>query len=337
MSDATVLGAGKQNAITDVAGIRVGHWTDRRGGTGCTVVLCEGAQVAAVDVRGGAPGTRETDVLGGANLVRVCHAVVFCGGSVFGLDAATGVTRYLSEREVGFATTARTVPIVSAAVLFDLGVGKATAAPNAEAGYRAARRAGGGKVERGTTGAGTGATVGKILGADSAMKGGVGTASVVGPRGLVVGALVVTNAVGAIMDASTGEVVAAPRADQAGALVPLGEALERRTAEMDALVENTTLVCVATNGVVEHATAQRMAFQAHNGLARTILPVHTTGDGDVAFAIGMGQVETKPHDALALGAMTTLAVERAVLDSIHSATGLHGVPSAAEWMGEQRG
>ena len=325
------FGRGRHDAITDVAGVRVGHWTDRRGGTGCTVVLCETAQVAAVDARGGAPGTRETDVLAGPNLVRTCHAIALCGGSAFGLDAAGGVARYLAEQDVGFETTAGKVPIVSGAVLFDLAVGKNTA-PTADSGYKAAKRAKGGAVERGSVGAGTGATAAKILGHEHCIKSGVGTASVTGPRGLVAGAIVAANPSGIVVDPSDGRTVAGVRGDEAGWLA-LHEALERRRAEMDALVEHTTLVCVATNAKVDHAQAQRLAYQAQNGIARTILPAHTMGDGDVAFVAAMGEVETRPHDGLALGAMVTLAVERAVLDAINSASGLHGIPSSAEWCG----
>lgn len=334
MADSFETGA--NDAITDVPGIRVGHWSDRRAGTGCTVVLCESAAVAAADVRGGAPGTRETDVLAGPNLVRTCHAVLFSGGSVFGLEAAGGVVRYLAEHDVGFPTKVRPVPIVPAAVLYDLGVGRPDVAPGADAGYRAAKRAKGGRVEQGSVGAGTGATAAKILGPEHAIKGGIGTASIRGPRGLVVGAIVVTNPVGAVVSPDDGATIAGARGAE-GAYVPLAEALERHTAEMDAQIENTTLVCVATNATIEHSLAQRLAFQAHNGLARTILPVHTFGDGDAAFVLGMSRAETKPHDSLALGAMTTLAVERAVVKSIHAATGLHGVPSAAEWTNPSTG
>lgn len=326
---------GRRDAITDVHGIRVGHWTDKRGGTGCTVVRCEGASGVAVDVRGGAPGTRETDVLDGANLVRTCHAIVLAGGSVFGLEAASGVTRYLADHAIGFETPNGRVPIVPAAVVYDLGLGKATAAPDAAAGYRAASRASGGRVAEGSVGAGTGATVAKIMGPDHAVKGGAGTASVVGPRGLVVGALVVVNAIGIVTDPETGEVVAGARGDVAGTTVPLGEALERRTAEMDALVENTSLVVVATNADIEHGLTQRLSYHAHDGLARSLFPAHSNGDGDSAFAIAMGEVETRPHDAVALGAMVTEAVERAVLKSVRAAQGLRGVPSASEWAARQ--
>ena len=321
---------GPRDAITDVPGIRVGHWTDLRGMTGCTVIRCENSTFVAVDARGGAPGTRETDVLSSPNVVRKAHAVVFSGGSAFGLAAATGVMRLLAEQGIGFETTAARVPIVSAAVLFDLGVGKPNAYPDEAAGYLAAKRARGGAVEEGSVGAGTGATVAKLLGPERCLKGGVGTASVAGPRGFVVGALVANNAVGAVTDPDSGRVIAGPRATR-GRFVPMPTAMEMRTEQMDALLQNTVLVCVATNAAVEHHQLQRLAIQAHDGLARSVFPAHTFGDGDVAFAIGMGEVPARPDDATILGMMTVRAVERAVLRSVARAAGGGGVPSAQEW------
>ncbi len=321
---------GPNNAITDVPGIRVGHATDRRGKTGCTVILCESARFAAVDARGGAPGTRETDVLSPANVVRTCHAVVFSGGSAFGLAAADGVMRWCAEHEIGFPTTRRRVPIVTGAVLYDLGIGDAAAFPDAEAGRLAASRAKRGRVAEGSVGAGTGATVAKLLGPERALKGGVGTASVLGPRGLIAGALVVTNAAGNLFDPETGAMVAGPRADGNG-FVPLAEALARRTAGMDALLENTTLICVATNATLGHHQVQRLAIQAHDGFARVVAPAHTFADGDVAVALAMGGVEPSEDDALISGVLVARAVEQALLRSVRLATGLKAAPSAAEW------
>ncbi|MGH2633679.1 MAG: P1 family peptidase [Tepidiformaceae bacterium] len=325
---------GPRNAITDVPGIRVGHFTDRKSGTGCTVILCEDSTGAAVDARGGAPGTRETDVLDPANVVRKCHAVVFSGGSAFGLASAQGVMRWCAERDIGFPTKLRNVPIVSAAVLFDLGVGDPMAFPDEAAGYTAASRAKGGGVAEGSAGAGTGATVAKLLGPERAVKGGVGTASVVGPKGIIVGALVVSNAVGSVFDPETGACMAGPRAE-GGGFVPLPEAMERRTAEMDAMLQsaplqNTTLMCVATNAALGSHELQRLAFQAHDGFARVIVPAHTFGDGDVAFAIAMGKVETRPDEALTVGMLASRAVEQALLRSVRMAKGAYGVPAAGE-------
>ncbi len=330
MNDAFQWTAGPRDAITDVRGIRIGHWTNRRAGTGCTVVLCESSTGAAVDARGGAPGTRETDVLAPANLVRKCHAILLTGGSAFGLAAASGVMDWLASRDIGFETTARKVPIVPAAVLYDLGIGKPDAFPGPEAGYLAARRATGGAVAQGTVGAGTGATVAKTLGPGHCLKGGIGTASLVGPRGLVVGAIVANNASGHVFEPDTGEIIAGPRGEP-GRFVPLPEAMARRTAQLDALIENTTLVCVATNAVVDHHHLLRLAIQAHDGLARKVVPSHAFGDGDVVFAVATGEVAVQPHDLLSLGVMAVRAVERALVKSVVLATGLHGVPSAVEW------
>ena len=335
MNNGTGWTAGPRDAITDVRGIRVGHWTNRRAGTGCTVVLCETSTGAAVDTRGGAPGTRETDVLAGANLVRTCHAILLTGGSAFGLAAATGVMDWLAEHEVGFGTTARKVPIVPAVVLYDLGVGKPDAFPGTEAGYLAATRATGGAVAQGTVGAGTGATVAKMLGPEHCLKGGIGTASLVGPKGLVVGAIVANNASGHIFEPDTGEMLAGPRGEP-GQFVSLPEAMAKRTARMDALIENTTLICVATNAALDHHHLQRVAIQAHDGLARAVMPAHSFGDGDVAFAVATGLVEVQPHDVFSVGLMAVRAVERALVKSVALATGLHGVPSAAEWRASAR-
>jgi len=318
--------AAKRDAITDVPGIRVGHWTSRRDATGCTVILCETSTAAAVDVRGGAPGTRETDALAPANVVRRCHAVVFAGGSAFGLAAATGVMRWCRDHDIGFATTAGKVPIVSAAVLFDLATGRAGAFPGDAEGFAAAQSARGGVVAQGSVGAGTGATVAKLLGNAGKLKGGVGTASVAGPRGFIVGALVATNAAGHIFDPDTGALLAGPR-EPDGRMVPLAEAIDRRQVEMDALAENTTLVCVATNAALDHAAMQRIAFQAHDGMARAIVPCHTFADGDVAFALSMGTVPASADDAIVIGTMAVRAVERAIVKSILLAKPVAGVPA----------
>ncbi len=326
----TEWAVGRRNALTDIRGIRVGHWSDRRRGTGCTAILCEAGAAAAVDVRGGAPGTRETDVLAVTNLVRACHGIVLCGGSAFGLAACDGAMRYLSERGAGFGTTARPVPIVSGAVVFDLGLGSSNAAPDAAAGYRAARAATGGGVAEGTVGAGTGVTVAKLLGHARALKGGLGTASLSGPRGIIAGALAVTNSVGTIVDPETGESVAAPRADSGG-FVELPEVLEQRPDALEALVENTTLVVVATNATLAPEALQRIAYAAHDGIARTITPAHTLADGDTAFALSTGALEITPADVATVHVLAQRAAELSLLRSVRLATGLHGVPSAAEW------
>ena len=325
---------GRNNAITDVPGIRVGQWTDKKAATGCTVVLCESALAVAVDTRGGAPGTRETDVLAGQNVVRKAHAIVLTGGSAFGLATADGVVRWCEENEIGFPTRQRRVPIVSAAVLYDLGVGSPDAAPDAAAGYTAASRAKGGQIREGNVGAGVGATVAKLLGPGRALKGGLGTASAVGPRGLIVGAIVATNAGGLVFDPHTGELVAGPRKD-GGGFIGLAETLHQRTAAMEAMLENTTLICIATNASLAHHQLQRIAIHAHDALARVVVPAHTFSDGDSVFAISMGGVEPADDDPLLVGMLTMRAVEQALLRSVRLAASVPRFPSATDWNAHQ--
>ncbi len=331
MSEGEPLAPGRRDAITDVRGVRVGHWTSRRRATGCTVILCEDCTAAAVDVRGGAPATHETEALAGQNAIRRCHAVVLTGGSAFGLASTAGVARWLAGRGVGVETTGGPVPIVVGAGIYDLHTGP-NSPPGAEEGERAAARATGGAVAQGSVGAGTGATVAKLLGVEQGLKGGVGTASLVGPRGLVVGALAITNAVGAIVEPATGELVAGPRGEEPGEMRTPEQAVVERKAE-ESPRENTTLVCIATNADIEHIGVQRLAVHGHDGLARSIVPAHTLGDGDTVFALTTGEVATEPHDLTTLGLMAMLTVERAVVRSVERAEGLAGVPSAGEWLG----
>ncbi len=331
-----------RDAITDVPGIKVGHWTNRRAATGCTVVLCPEGTVGGVDVRGAAPGTRETDVLRTGNLVEEVHAVVLTGGSAFGLAAADGVMRYLEERGVGLEFGGHRVPIVPAANLFDLGIGLPHR-PDAAAGYRAASRATGGRVAEGSAGAATGATIAKGAGRARSLKGGLGTASERLDTGVIVGAIVAVNAGGSIRDPRTGEVVAAPRADGAGfidldAHLRSGRAWEEDEEEdeegedSDPGPESTTLAVVATSARLTKTEVNRLATVCHDGFARTIWPVHTRGDGDAIFALATGAAEVDAAGYSALEAMATRAVERAVLRGVRLATGLKGVPSAAEWL-----
>ncbi|MBM3139095.1 MAG: P1 family peptidase [Chloroflexi bacterium] len=332
-----------RDAITDVHGIRVGHWTDRRAATGCTVLLCPPGTVGGVDVRGAAPGTRETELLRPGNMVEEVHALVLAGGSAYGLDAAAGVMRYLAERGVGFRMRDHVVPIVPAAILFDLGIGR-PAHPDADAGYRAARRATAGAVAEGSVGAGTGATVAKAAGHERLLKGGLGSASERMETGVVVGALAAVNAVGAIRDPRTAELVAAPRAGRRGFLdVEAIYRAGRRWHEPGepppppAVPEHTTLGVVATNARLTKTQANRLATVAHDALARTIWPVHAPGDGDVVFALATGEAPLVEEGAYgALEAMATLALERAILRGVRLATGLAGVPSAGEWLRRRR-
>ena len=261
--------------LTDVPGLRVGHFTDSRRPTGCTVVLAEDGAVCGVDVRGGAPGTRETDLLDPVNSVQQVHAVVLSGGSAFGLDTAAGVMRYLEEKGVGFPVSVGKVPIVPAAILYDLGIGDWTIRPDAKAGYEAARAASAGPVAEGSVGAGAGATVGKLFGASRAMKGGIGTASVRLPSGAVVAALVVVNANGDVVDPASGRVVAGVRTDDGKGLLGAVDALLAGVRPGPPLrAENTSIGVVGTNVALTKAEATKVAQMAHDGLARTIHPAH---------------------------------------------------------------
>jgi L-aminopeptidase/D-esterase-like protein len=326
MHDHTAL-----DAITDVPGILVGHWTDTRGVTGCTVVLCraDGA-VGGVDVRGGAPGTRETELLRPGTLAPGPNAVLLTGGSAFGLDAATGVMRYLEEEGIGFPFGNSYIPLVAGAVVFDLGIGSEKARPGALAGYRAAKAAAGGMVEQGSVGVGTGCTVAKAVGFERCLKGGVGTACERGPGGLLVGALAAVNAGGEVIDVEHGRVVAGPRGEAPGAFLDTIELLRRRRGAPRP-GENTTNAVVATNARLTKEEANRLAAVSHDGLARAVRPAHTLSDGDTIFAVATGEVPVPARAHTALEALAARAVERAVLRGVLCATGLAGIPSAMEW------
>lgn len=314
------------DSILDVGGLRVGHWTDRIAVTGCTVILCppEGA-VAAVDVRGGAPGTRETDLLGPGRRVPRIHAVLLTGGSAFGLEAAAGVVRFLEERGIGFETAAARVPIVPGAVIYDLGIGRPDVRPNAESGYQACLLARDDGVEQGSVGAGTGATVAKLGGAAQAVKGGLGSASERLAGGLVVGALAVVNAVGEVVDPADGRVVT-PRRPAPGEPADLLEFLRSRSRRRHELGASTVISAVATNAALSKDQALRLAIMAHAGLPRTIRPAFTPADGDTLFALATGAEPISDDDLLPLGALAARALERAILRAVLLAEGLGGVP-----------
>ena len=317
------------DAITSIPGLRVGHWTDRRAATGCTVVLCEGGAVAAVDVRGGAPGTRETDLLRPGNLVERIHAVILSGGSAFGLDAAAGVMRYLEEQGVGFPTPGGLVPIVVGAVLYDLSIGRPDVRPDAAAGYAACRAAKGGRVSQGSVGAGSGATVGKALGMERAVKGGIGTASERVAGEITIGALVAVNCLGEIVDPDSGRILAGPRDEEGGFLSTLDILRGRPATALSGGFTNSTIGVVATNARLSREQAYRLAVMAHDGLSRTVRPAHTPVDGDAFFSLATGATEA-PVDLIALGALAARAVERAIVRAVREARGLAGVPSLAE-------
>jgi L-aminopeptidase/D-esterase-like protein len=310
--------------ITDVEGIKIGHFTDSRRPTGCTVLLYERGAVAGVDVRGSAPGTRETDLLKPTNLVDKVNAIVLAGGSAFGLETATGVMRYLEEHDAGFVTAAAKVPIVPAAVLYDLNVGDAKIRPNADAGYRACMNAKAGPVEEGSVGAGAGATVGKIAGGKP-MKGGIGTSSIKLGNGLIVGALVAVNCIGDVIDPKTGKIVAGARTPDGKAFLNIINAY-RSGRDVGSLGQNTTIGVVATNARFDKTQMTKIAEMAHDGLARAINPTHTPSDGDTLFAISTGTSGVTPN-LTAIGALAAEAVSEAILRAVMKATSVMGFPS----------
>ena len=317
------------NAITDVAGLLVGHSTNLEAATGCTVVLCPQGAVAGVDVRGSAPGTRETDLLRPGNLVQQVHAVMLSGGSAYGLDAASGVMRYLEERDVGYRIGPGVVPIVPAAIIFDLGLVTHSVRPGPDDGYAACVSASDGPPEEGSVGAGTGATVGKTMGREHATKGGLGTASV-NLDGLVVGALAVVNALGDVVDPDTGRVLAGPRDDEGRCFLRSVDVLAGpREAQVASAPTNTTLAVVATNASLTKEQANKLAQVGHDGLALAVRPCHTMADGDVVFALATGESD-EPVNMNRLCSAATRAVARAIVRAVETATGVGGVPSARE-------
>lgn len=321
-------------SITDVAGIEVGHHTLAERPTGCTVILARGGAVGGVDVRGGAPGTRDTDLLDPVNLVQEVHGVVLSGGSLFGLDAVSGAVRWLEEHGTGLDAWGTSIPIVTGAILFDLGIGDSSIRPDAQCGYSAADAAASGPVTRGSIGAGAGATVGKLAGMGRAMKGGIGTASVELPGGVVVGAIIAVNAVGDVIDPATGEVVAGIRKEDGTGFTDARKLILSRTGLVGASGENTTIGVVATNASLTKAQATKLAQMAHDGLARAVYPAHTPWDGDTIFAMATGEVEGEA-DLIVLGAVAADMVAEAILDAVRSATGLEGIPSVSEFSGSR--
>ncbi len=310
-------------SIADIPGIRVGHWTDLDAATGCTVVLCENAVRAGVDVRGAAPATRETDLLRPGSLVGRAHAILLTGGSAFGLDAATGVMRYLEERGVGFPTPAGAVPIVPAAALFDLGIGRADVRPDAAAGY-AACQAATRRVEEGCVGAGTGATVAKLNGPAGAVKSGIGTAARMLKDGALIGALVAVNAVGAIYEPATGLAIARPRE-----ATPAATTSDTPGAKSPLLGTNTTIGVMATTAPLDAAGLSRLATLGHDGLALAIRPAHTSYDGDTLFALSLPGLDPTSLDVLELEQAAAEVVAEAVVRAVRAATPLHGIPAAS--------
>jgi L-aminopeptidase/D-esterase-like protein len=307
--------------ITDIPNIRVGHDTDLEAGTGCTVIICDTTAVGGVDVRGGAPATRETDLLRPLHMVEEVHAILLTGGSAFGLDAASGVMRYLEEHDIGIDVGVARVPIVPAAAIFDLGFASASIRPNAEAGYRACQQATSEPVAQGNVGAGTGATVGKLLGPGFMMKGGLGSASMRMDDGTLVGAIVAVNALGDVIDPQTQQVIAGTRNPMGGFIA-------------SSPFSNTTIAVVATSATLSKDAVNKVAQMAHNGLAQVIRPAHTMFDGDTVFSLALGtasqQGATPATTALQvsmIGAAAATTLARAIIKAVRNATALHGVPA----------
>jgi len=317
-----------EGGITAVEGIRVGHASDFDACTGCTVILCEAGAVAGVDVRGWASGTRELDALAPQHLVTEIHGLLLAGGSAFGLEAASGVMRYLEERGIGFDVGVTRVPIVPGAILFDLGIGDFRVRPDAAMGYRACEAAVRGKVEEGSVGVGTGATVGKLFGVRHAMKGGVGTASIELKGGLRVGALAAVNAFGDVRDRATGAILAGARDPDTGKLADTVAQMKQGRSRRAFYVQSTTLAVIATNARLTKAEAILVARMGQGGLTRTIAPVHTAFDGDVLFALATGDVE---GDVNLVGQAGAETVAEAVLRAVKTATSLGGIPAYREF------
>ncbi len=322
------------NAITDVRGIEVGHAQDFEALTGCTVILCRKGAVAGVDVRGGAPGTRETDLLNPVNLVDKVHAIVLAGGSAFGLDAAGGVMKYLEENKIGFNTGAAKVPIVPAAILYDLNIGRADVRPDSAMGYDAAASASSNSPAEGNAGVGTGASVGKMFGANLSTKSGVGTASMNIGGGVIVGALVAVNAWGDVIDPQTNEIIAGLRSGRVG---PVRVGGKSRFADTQAMMKkpvgrnllgfatraNTVIGVVATNAKLTKTQATKVAQMAQDGIARTMRPAHSMLDGDSIFALSTGG---RKADVTTVGAFAAEVVVEAVVRAVKMAKSAGGLP-----------
>ncbi len=320
----------RHHAITDVPGIKVGHATNPDAITGCSVVLCEEGAVGGVDQRGGAPGTRETDLLRPMHLVEKVHAVLLTGGSAYGLDAAGGVMAWLEERGIGYDAVVARVPIVAAAVLMDLSIGDPKVRPDAAMGRAACEAASDGPVKQGSVGAGTGACVGWMFGPSFATKSGIGTTSLDLGGGLVIGAIAAVNAYGDVIDPASGQIVAGARRPLAGREFadtlatmrsPIGKGLLRFS------TRNTVIGAVATNAKLTKEEVNKVAQMAHNGLARTIRPAHTLFDGDTIFALATGR---KRANVNLVGAYAAEAMAQAIVNAVRAATSMGGRPAASE-------
>ena len=311
----------KEIKITDIEGIKIGHAQDLDGATGCTVVISEEGVTAGVDLRGGAPGTRETDLLKPGNLVEKIHAILLSGGSAFGLEAGSGVMQYLEERSIGFDVQVTKVPIVCGAVLFDLTVGDYKTRPDKSMGYQACLNAAEKECAQGSVGAGTGATVGKILGPERAMKGGFGIYCIE-TGDLQIGALVAVNCLGDVIDPETAEALAGVLDEDMKTILNTEEMMVQGYAEMKNLFSgNTTLGIIATNARLSKSQANKIASMSQAGYGRTMRPAHTMFDGDTIFAVSTGRVDV---DISVVGALSARAMEKAVVRAVKQASSLCG-------------
>ncbi len=321
--------------ITRVPDVLVGHSQDYEALTGCTVLLFPKGAAAGIDQRGGAPGTRETDLLRPMHLIQKIHAIMLSGGSAFGLDSASGAVRYLEERKIGVDVGVARVPIVPAAVLFDLSIGSSTVRPNADMGYKACLNASSSPVELGNFGAGTGATIGKILGNKSAMKAGIGSAVVQIGNGICVGAIIALNAFGDVYDPGTGQIIAGARRpgnkdNQFNTQINFIDTLTFLKKKIGQLVirfatsQNTIIGCIATNAELTSEGCNKVAQMAHNGIAMTVRPAHTMLDGDTLFAVSTGG---KKADVSTIGAVAAEVVAQSILSAVKTAHGVECFPA----------
>ncbi|MBM9521275.1 P1 family peptidase [Desulforhopalus vacuolatus] len=317
----------RQIKFTEIEGIRVGHAQDLEAATGCTVIISEEGATVGVDVRGGAPGTRETDLLNPVNLVQKIHAIVLTGGSAFGLDAAAGVMQYLEEKNVGFDVQVTKVPIVCGAALFDLTIGDYRIRPDKAMGYQACLNAGSTECKQGNIGAGTGATVGKILGTGRSMKSGLGCYALE-VEGLKVGALVAVNCLGDVVDPLAGEKLAGPLNEDMETLADTEEIMINSYSDKKSLFSgNTTLGVIVTNAAFTKAQATKLSSMAQNGYARTMRPAHSMYDGDTIFAMSTGNIEA---DLSVVGLLAARVMERAVIAAVKNTESLCGLKCYAD-------
>ena len=319
----------KEVKITDIKNIKVGHAQDFDGGSGCTVILCENGAYAGVDVRGGGPASRETELLKPINMVEQIHAVMLSGGSAYGLDAGSGAMKYLEEKGIGFNVGVGVVPIVCGASLFDLVVGDPKCRPDQAMGYEACKNANTNKPEEGNVGAGTGATVGKFLGVDYMMKSGLGTYAVqIGD--LIVGAIVAVNSLGDVVDIDSGKRLAGILNKDKSTISNTEETMyEEYANNRNVFSGNTTIGCIVTNAKLTKSQANKLASIAHNGYARAIRPVHTMADGDTIFVMSTGEVEVMPD---AVGALSTDVMARAINRGVQEAKPAYGLKAACDFL-----